>query len=76
MARFITTRPGGEPSAALSLYVNKAVGDGLPGLQGGRQRRQRLGQSVMMAAYDTCNPAAYKRMIGSGTRATVPQQLS
>lgn len=58
-----------EPSAALSLYVNKAAYEGLPPAY--QEAIRVASESVnqwMMAAYDSRNPAAFKQMIGSGTR--------
>ena len=45
VARFITTRPGGEPSAALSLYVNKAAYDGCRPPAGGRPTSPAAGST-------------------------------
>jgi TRAP-type mannitol/chloroaromatic compound transport system substrate-binding protein len=58
-----------EPSAALSLYVNKAAYEALPPAY--KEAIRVASESVnqwMMAAYDTRNPGAFKQMIGSGTR--------
>jgi len=69
VARFYYYPAWWEPAAALSLYVNKAAYDALPA-----PYKEVVNVATgwvnqwMMAAYDTRNPAAYKRMIGSGTR--------
>jgi TRAP-type mannitol/chloroaromatic compound transport system substrate-binding protein len=58
-----------EPSAQLSLFVNKKAWDALP-----EQYKIALStacESVnqwMLAAYDTRNPAAYKKLVSVGTR--------
>ncbi len=69
VARFYYYPAWWEPSAALSLYVNKAAYDALPA-----QYKEVINVATgwvnqwMMAAYDSRNPAAFKKMIGSGTR--------
>ncbi len=69
VARFSYYPAWWEPSAALSLYVNKAAYDGLPAAyKEAVNVASGWVNQWMMAAYDTRNPAAYKRMIGSGTR--------
>ena len=53
----------------VSLYVNKAAHDALPAAyKEAVNIASGWVNQWMMAAYDTRNPAAYKRMIGSGTR--------
>lgn len=69
VARFYFYPAWWEPSAALSLYVNKAAYDSLPPVY--KEAVRVATESVnqwMMAAYDSRNPAAFKQMIGSGTR--------
>jgi TRAP-type mannitol/chloroaromatic compound transport system substrate-binding protein len=58
-----------EPSAQLSLFVNKKAWDALP-------EQYKIALSVacesvnqwMLAAYDTRNPKAYKNLVSTGTR--------
>ncbi len=69
VARFYYYPAWWEPSAALSLYVNKAAFDALPApYKEAINVASGWVNQWMMAAYDTRNPTAYKRMIGSGTR--------
>jgi len=68
-ARFYYYPAWWEPSATLSLYVNKAAYEALP-----PPYKEAISVATgwvnqwMMAAYDSRNPQVYKRMIGSGTR--------
>lgn len=69
LARFYYYPAWWEPSAALSLYVNRRAWDALPkSYQAVVSAAAATANQSMMALYDQRNPTAFKRLIGSGTR--------
>jgi TRAP-type mannitol/chloroaromatic compound transport system substrate-binding protein len=72
LARFYYYPAWWEPSAALSLYVNKKAFDALPpAYQEAINVAAGYVNQSMMALYDARNPSAFKKLIGSGTRLQV-----
>jgi TRAP-type mannitol/chloroaromatic compound transport system substrate-binding protein len=72
LARFYYYPAWWEPSAALSLYVNKKAFDALPpAYQEAINVASGYVNQSMMALYDARNPPAFKKLIGSGTRLQV-----
>jgi len=68
-ARFYYYPAWWEPQATLSLYVSKTAYDALhPVYKETLAMASSWVHQWMMATYDMRNPAAYKRLIGSGTR--------
>jgi TRAP-type mannitol/chloroaromatic compound transport system substrate-binding protein len=72
LARFYYYPAWWEPSATLSLYVNKKAYDALPpAYQEAVSAAAAVVNQSMMALYDARNPPAFKRLVGSGTRLQV-----
>jgi TRAP-type mannitol/chloroaromatic compound transport system substrate-binding protein len=58
-----------EGGPQLSLYVNQKAFDGLPGeFKGALESAASHAHVVMQARYDARNPAALKRLVGSGAQ--------
>ncbi|HYE52190.1 MAG TPA: TRAP transporter substrate-binding protein [Azospirillaceae bacterium] len=58
-----------EPGPSFSLYVNKAAWDGLPPAYKAAIEAASAEANVrMVAKYDAANPAALKRLVGSGAK--------
>jgi TRAP-type mannitol/chloroaromatic compound transport system substrate-binding protein len=56
-----------EPSTQISMYVNKAKFDALPGsFKSIVENACSTVNAWMMAAYDSRNPAAYRRLVSNG----------
>jgi TRAP-type mannitol/chloroaromatic compound transport system substrate-binding protein len=72
LARFYYYPAWWEPAATLSLYVNKKAYEALPlAYQEAVSTAATVVNQSMMALYDARNPAAFKSLIGSGTRLQV-----